>query len=91
MADILLERKHKIGLRKAKVAAQKVADELSESFDMQSQWEGNVLRFSRSGVDGEVTVSKNQVVLTARLGFLLSAFKPRIEEQIHRNFDKYFA
>jgi hypothetical protein len=28
--------------------------------------------------------------LTAELGFLLSAFKGRIEEQIHRNFDEYF-
>ncbi len=91
MADITLERKHKLGLKKARAAAQKVADELEESFDIRSEWEGNALRFSRSGVSGVLEVSRDQVVLTARLGMLLSAFKPRIEAQIHDNFDKYFA
>jgi hypothetical protein len=30
-------------------------------------------------------------MVDAKLGFLLSAFKPKIEEQINKNFDKYFA
>jgi putative polyhydroxyalkanoate system protein len=91
MSDIKLHRKHAIGLKKAKAAAQKVADELAEQFDIESEWEGNTLQFQRSGVSGSLTVSKDTVALDAKLGFLLSAFKPRIEEQINRNFDKYFA
>jgi putative polyhydroxyalkanoate system protein len=87
MSEIHLHRKHKLGLKKAREAAQKVADELAESFDMESEWDGNALRFSRSGV----TVSKDQVVLDAKLGFLLAAFKPRIEERLEKDFDRYFA
>ena len=91
MADISLERKHKLGLKKAKEAAQKVADELAESFDMESEWDGNTLNFERSGVNGQLVVTKDGVAVEAKLGFLLSAFKPKIEEQINKNFDKYFA
>jgi Putative polyhydroxyalkanoic acid system protein (PHA_gran_rgn) len=38
-----------------------------------------------------MTVSKNSVEVNAKLGFLLAAFKPKIEAQISKNFDKYFA
>jgi len=90
MSEIHLRRKHSIGLKKAKVAAQKVADDLAEEYGVQAQWEGDLLRFSRSGVDGALKVSKNEVVLDAKLGFLLSAFRARIEEHINENFDRYF-
>jgi putative polyhydroxyalkanoate system protein len=91
MADISLQRKHKLGLKKAKEAAQKVADDLAESFDMESEWDGNTLIFERSGVNGQMVVTKDGIAVDAKLGFLLSAFKPKIEEHINQNFDKYFA
>jgi putative polyhydroxyalkanoate system protein len=90
MADIEVQRDHSLGLKKAKAAAQKVADEMAENFDMESEWEGNTLHFSRSGVTGELTVTKNSVQMNAKLGFLLSAFKPKIEAQIEKNFEEYF-
>jgi putative polyhydroxyalkanoate system protein len=90
MADIEVQRDHALGLKKAKAAAQKVADEMAENFDMESEWEGNTLHFSRSGVSGELTVTKNSVQMNAKLGFLLTAFKPKIEAQIEKNFDEYF-
>jgi putative polyhydroxyalkanoate system protein len=90
MADIDVQRDHALGLKKAKAAAQKVADEMAENFDMQSEWEGNTLHFSRSGVTGELKVTKNSVQMNAKLGFLLSAFKPKIEAQIEKNFEEYF-
>jgi len=73
------------------VAAQKVADDLAQEYGMESTWEGNVLRFTRKGVDGALTVTKDEVVLDAKLGFLLSTFKHRIEEHVNDNFDRYFA
>jgi putative polyhydroxyalkanoate system protein len=91
MADLKVVRKHTIGLKKAKVAAQKVADDLAQEYGMDSAWEGDVLRFTRSGVDGQLTVTKDQVVLDAKLGFVLSAFRHRIEEHVNENFDRYFA
>lgn len=91
MSDIKLKRKHALGLKKGKAAAQKVADDLATHFDMKSEWDGNLLSFSRSGVKGVLEITKDSVEVNAKLGLLLSAFKPRIEEQINKNFDKYFS
>jgi putative polyhydroxyalkanoate system protein len=90
MSTIELKRDHALGLRKAKLAAQRVADEMEREFGMTSTWQGNVLKFERTGVHGELVVGKNHVELHAKLGFLLSAFRGRIEETIHRNFDESF-
>ena len=90
MSEIKLKRKHTLGLAKAKVAAQKVADDLAQEYGMTSEWDGNVIRFNRSGVHGELKVAKDVVVLNAKLGFLLAAFRHRIEEHINDNFDRYF-
>lgn len=90
MSTIDLKRDHALGLKKAKAAAQRVADEMEREFGMSSQWDGNVLRFERSGVQGELVVAKDRVEVHAKLGFLLAAFKGRIEDTIHRNFDEYF-
>jgi len=91
MSNITLKRKHTIGLAKAKVAAQKVADDLAQEYGMTSRWAGNTLSFTRSGVDGQLKVTKDEVVLDAKLGFLLSTFRHRIEEHVNDNFDRYFA
>lgn len=90
MSHIDFSRDHELGLRKAKAAAQRVADEMEREFGITSEWQGNTLRFTRTGVNGELTVGKSHVELHAKLGFLLTAFKGRIEEQLHRNFDSYF-
>lgn len=90
MADIKMKRQHALGLKKGKAAAQKVADDLSEHFDMKSEWQGNQLHFTRAGVNGVLEVSKDSVEVQAKLGLLLSAFKPKIEDRISKDFDKYF-
>ena len=90
MSEIHVRRHHKIGLKKARAAADRIAEEMNDVFDIVSEWHGNTLKFSRSGVHGELKVSKDEVSLNAKLGLLLSALKPRIEETIGRNFDKYF-
>ncbi len=90
MSEIVLQRKHKLGLKKARLAAQQVADDMAESFDMVSEWDGNALTFSRSGVSGCLMVSRDRVVLEAKLGLLLAAFRSRIEARLQEDFDRYF-
>ena len=91
MSEIHIRRKHTIGVKKAKIAAQKVADDLAQEFGLASTWDGDVLRFTHKGVDGALTVTKDEVVLNAKLGFLLSAFRSKIEGHVNDNFDRYFA
>ena len=58
---------------------------------MSSRWEGDVLHFSRSGVDGHIALEPENIHVTAQLGFLLSAMKGPIEQEIRRVLEEKFA
>ncbi len=91
MADIHITRQHSMTLGQARKAAFKWAEQAEAKFDMACDYQvgdvSDVCSFSRSGVTGTMTVDKDTFVLTAKLGFLLSAFKDPIESEIVKNLD----
>jgi putative polyhydroxyalkanoate system protein len=91
MADIRITQAHKLSHKKAKAAAQKVADQMAEEYDMVSQWDGDVLLFKRSGVSGSLTLSDAEAHLEIRLGLLLMAFAPTIKEKVSAKMKKVFS
>jgi putative polyhydroxyalkanoate system protein len=90
MSEIKVRRAHTLALEAARKAAEKVAAQLKEDFDLEYAWKRNALHFGRSGVEGELHVTERDVRLEAKLGFLLAFLKPRIEREIDQQFDKYF-
>ena len=90
MADIHIARSHTMPLKKAREAADKFADQLAEKFDLESEWDGDTLRFSRAGVHGTLTITRSEAVIDARLGILLSTFKSTFEQHIRDNLDRVF-
>lgn len=90
MSEIQIRRSHTLTARAARLAAEKIAGQLDEEFDLAYEWDDNVLVFKRSGVSGELIVEKREVHIRVRLGFLLLAIRPRIESEIHRFFDENF-
>jgi putative polyhydroxyalkanoate system protein len=91
MPDIHIERAHTLGLAEARKIAFQWAEQVEEKFDMACTYEEgktqDEVRFSRSGVDGSLQVTKDGFVLSAKLGFLLGAFKDKIEGEITKNLD----
>jgi putative polyhydroxyalkanoate system protein len=91
MADIHLERKHDLGMAEARKIALKWAEQVEGDFDMACTYEEGKTKdhvgFKRSGVDGTLVVTKDSFVLDAKLGFLLGAFKDKIEGEITKNLD----
>ena len=69
---------------KARKAVDEVARKLAERFDVEYDWDGDALNFTRSGVDGRIALAPNQLHVTAQLGFLLTALKGPIEAEIRR-------
>ncbi|MBW6495731.1 MAG: polyhydroxyalkanoic acid system family protein [Burkholderiaceae bacterium] len=90
MAELRIRREHGLGLPEARKAAQRVADELAGAFQMTSAWDGDILRFSRSGVEGALSVTADHVEVVARLGMLVAMLKPQIEARVKRDFDEHF-
>jgi putative polyhydroxyalkanoate system protein len=95
LADLHITREHALGLTEARKLAFKWAEAAEERFDMECTYEegkhDDLVTFTRAGVDGELKVTKDKFVLDARLGFLLGAFKDRIESEIVKNLDELLA
>lgn len=95
MAQILIEREHQLGLEQARRTAAQWVQDAAQKFDMQCDHqpgeEVDEVSFSRSGLSGTLTVSGNSFRMQAQLGFLLSAFKDRIEAEIQKNLDELIA
>jgi len=95
VADLHILRPHTLGMARARKMAFLWAEQAEKDFDMQCTYEegrtADLVRFSRSGVQGELHVTKDRFELEARLGFLLGAFKGRIEAEIVANLDALLA
>ena len=95
MADLHILRKHTLGLPKARKIAFQWAEQAEKEFSMDCSYqEGGVhheVAFSRSGVKGTLRVTADQFELNAVLGFLLGAFKGKIEGEIVKNLDALLA
>jgi putative polyhydroxyalkanoate system protein len=88
MADVRINRKHHLSIAHAKKIAQKAADDLAEEYDLQSAWNGDTLKFERSGVNGEMRVTASHIDLELTLGFLLKPFKSKFESHISHRLDE---
>jgi putative polyhydroxyalkanoate system protein len=90
MPSIDIEHSHNKTPAQARKALESVAAKLAERFQMEFGWEGDTLRFKRSGVDGRIDLAPRKLHVTAQLGFLLSALKGPIEAEIRRVLDEKF-
>jgi putative polyhydroxyalkanoate system protein len=95
VADLHIHREHHLGLPAARKIAYQWAAQVEQDFDMQCTYEEgsteDSVAFKRSGVQGTLRVTKEHFNLDAKLGFLLGAFKGRIEGEIVKNLDALLA
>jgi putative polyhydroxyalkanoate system protein len=91
MADISIVQNHTLSMEQARVAAQKVADQMVADYEMVAEWNGDVLSFKRTGVSGTLSLAENQAHLEIALGFMLKAFASKIEEKVTKNMQKVFS
>ncbi len=95
MADIHIEREHRMDFTDARKTAALWVRQAEEKFDMRCTYvdgvESDQVSFTRSGVSGTLKVSQEKFEIDARLGFLLGTFKDRIESEILKNLDTLLA
>ena len=95
MADLHILRPHQLGLPKARELALRWVEQAETGFGLQCTYEEgqqeDEVGFSRPGLDGTLVVSHDRFELNLKPGFLLGAFKDRIEREIVSNFDALLA
>lgn len=91
MSVIHIHRHHHLGLEEARKIAFMWAEKAEEKFDMACAYEEgdteDTVYFNRSGIKGTLRVQGTAFEFRAELGFLVSAFKARIEAEICEQID----
>lgn len=95
MSHIKIHRDHHLGHAGARKVAYKWAEQVETEFGMDCTYEEghshDEVTFKRSGVTGTLKVSPHAFELDAKLGFLLGAFRDKIEREIVKNLDTLLA
>lgn len=90
MSRIDIRHPHVLPRAKARKAIEEVASKLAEKFGMEFDWDGDILNFRRSGVDGRIELGARDLHVQARLGLLTAMFKEPIESEIRRVLKERF-
>ncbi|MEO6155678.1 MAG: polyhydroxyalkanoic acid system family protein [Thermomonas sp.] len=90
MSRIDIAHAHSMTKAKARKAIDEVASKLAERFQMVCVWDGDVLTFSRAGVDGQIELLPKELRVHAKLGFLAAMFKDSIQTEIMKVLDERF-
>jgi putative polyhydroxyalkanoate system protein len=92
MPELTIEREHTLGLAGARAVAERWREQAEQEWGMSCESESgetaDLMRFSRSGVSGELTVTETRFDLQLKLGFLLGAYSAKIEQKIKANLDE---
>ena len=76
---------------KAREGAQKLAERLKEKLDAKFHWDGDVLKFERTGASGKITVGDKDVRIEVDLGLMLRPMKSKVEEKIEQYLKEYMS
>jgi len=90
--EINIHREHRLGLKAARVAAARWAQEAEREWGMQCRTESgaqqDAIHFERSGASGCLTVRGDRFDLQLKLGLMLGPLAGRIERQIGQSLDE---
>ena len=90
MSYIDMHARHTMGREEAQTAADRLAADLADKFDIDYGWSGDHIHFERPGVDGTITVRDSEIRIKARLGLVLMFLKGRIEQEIVSYLTEHF-
>jgi len=90
MSYIDMHAHHALDREESHAAADRLAADLAQKFDINYAWSGDHIHFDRPGVDGTITVRDSEIRIKARLGLVLMFLKGRIEEEIVSYLTEHF-
>ena len=89
MALIHIKREHGLTREQARAKVEELVQGLGAELKVTHEWQGDVLRFKRSGATGAVGVSDDSVEIKIKLGLVLAPAKAKIEKAILEGLDRF--
>lgn len=89
MSQIHLVRPHHGDRGEARAALDEAAQHIAERYGIHYEWDGDALRFSRTGVEGIMRIGEADVEIDVRLGFMLTMLRGPIQREIELELDRH--
>lgn len=89
MAGFQLRKAHSMAKSELRDAAEGLARELESAHGVRARWEGDCVQIRGSGIDGRLTLSDTEVLVSVELGLLASPFKGVLRSEVQRFLDEY--
>lgn len=89
MANIKIQQEYTVPKGELKPRLELLMDKMAKRYQLDFNWQSDeCLSFERSGANGEITITEDEVVFTMTLGMLFGAFKAPIEKEVRQFMTK---
>lgn len=66
-----------------------LVEKMENNYQLKCEWSSdNCLKFKRTGANGEIKFNDNKIQFDMKVGFLLSAFGPKIKAEVNNYMQK---
>ena len=86
-----IHRKHNLGRKEARRRVDRISGSLADSYRLRSNWDGDDLRFSGSGVSGCIRVGEDCLDMDVELGFALRMLEGSIRASVEQAIDEHLS
>jgi putative polyhydroxyalkanoate system protein len=91
MSSIHLKHHHSLSRDETRKRVESIAEDLKREYKMDYSWDGDRVRFKRTGASGSVLLGEDFIELEIKLGMLLAPLKGKIEDTIRRDISSRLA
>jgi putative polyhydroxyalkanoate system protein len=91
MAQIALSHAHTMSKADAKTAVERVGSDLEDRLDATSQWDGDTLRFERSGASGQINVHESEVDVAIDLSWWVPVSTDRVRSEAEALLEEHLS
>lgn len=91
MAQIDLTHPHAMSQDDAKAAVERVGRDLEDRLDATAQWDGDTLRFERSGASGRIDVRPGEVHVAIELSWWVPVSTDRVRSEAEALLEEHLS
>ncbi len=88
MSEISIRRTHQLGLNELRSKVERIAAKLEDKFGVTCSWEGDVAQLRHAEFNGQVRLGESDLCIDAKLGFMLSMARGKVESELQRILDR---
>lgn len=84
MSKVLIKQKHSKTEDEVREIVGEVEQMLAADYGLKTRWQGNAVRFERSGLSGELSMEPGAVLIKMKLGMMLGMYSRKIQTELEK-------